>query len=93
MLAELGEVSASCEAARAEQRELLDSQSARLDQQQQQLEQLSATLDTLATPQAPLAVEDCPAVMSAEDPAPGKLTVGRRETVWLEEPGLALPAR
>ena len=34
-----------------------------------------------------------PAVVSASEPAPGKLVVGRRETVWLEELGLALPAR
>ena len=93
MLAELREASAACEAARAEQRELLAGQSARLDQQQQQLEQLSVTLNTVASTQVPAIVEDCPTVVSAADPAPEKLTVGRRETVWLEEAGLALPAR
>ena len=77
----------------AEQRDLLAQQSSRLEQQQRQLEQLSETLDKLEIPLPPPAVVDCPAVISVDEAAPGKLVVGRRETVWLEELGLALPAR
>jgi hypothetical protein len=93
LAAGLREARASCETAMAEQRELLSQQSSRIEQQQQQLEQLSETLDKLELPPPPPPAVDCPAVASADESAPGKLVVGRRETVWLEELGLALPAR
>ncbi len=93
LAADLQQARDACEAANAEQRALLVQQSSQLESQQAQLEALAQTLDELALPAPAEPDVACPAVVSADDPAPGKLVVGRRETVWLEELGLALPAR
>jgi len=91
--AELDAARAACEAALSDQQALLDRQSAQLASQSEQLGDISEKLENLAAVTAPPPPIDCPAPENAAVVPPGKLMVGRRETVWLEELGLALPAR
>ena len=87
---------ASCDAALAVQQDAIAAQQQALEAQTQQLQALQQAIEDIPQPQPvpPAPAVSCPAPPEAvQEPEPGKLMVGRRETVWLEEFGLALPAR
>jgi hypothetical protein len=99
-VAEISDALATCEAARADERAVLQAQTAELTAFRAELAERYSLLashlglmeERLRQPEQTVVVPAPDCEVSPTEP-PAKMTVGRRERVWLEDLQLALPAR